>query len=211
MAPNLDNAKHLLLQSMLVSGRYSASQIANTVKCSARTVRHAHSNLQDFGSTKAPENSGRRLQKITPAMTEGMCKHLEKNPTMLQSELVEFVEETFGIRVFSRRIVVEALSSVGWVAKVGREEPIDTSVDGATNIGDDCDSTSPAGLDKADHVTKPKGQKARRVRRHGSELRAYSTQGWGLRYRRRIKLQKTLEKPEGTGQPRLSIGIHVDD
>jgi transposase len=194
MAPTLDNAKHLLLQSMLVSGRYSASQIANTVKCSVRTVSHAHSNLQDFGLTKAPENNGRRLKKITPAMTEEMCKHLEKNPTMLQSELFEFVEETYGIRVHSSRIE-EALSSVGWVAKLGREEPIDASVDGATNIGDDCDSTSPAGLDKADHVTKPKGQKAKRVRRQGSELRAYSTQGWGLRYRQRIKLQKTLEKP----------------
>jgi transposase len=99
MAPNLNNAKHTLLQSMLVSGRYSQSQIANTVKCSERTVRRIHLNLQDFSSTKAPENSGGCPQKITLTMTREICKHLEKNPTMYQSELVEFVEETFGIRV----------------------------------------------------------------------------------------------------------------
>jgi hypothetical protein len=74
-----------------------------------------------------------------------------------------------------------------------REEPIDTSADSATNMGGDCDSNSPACLDTADRVTKRKGRKAGGVRRRGSELRAYSTQGWGLRYRQRIKLQKTLE------------------
>jgi hypothetical protein len=97
---------------------------------------------------------------------------------------------------FSSRRVVEVLSSVGWVAKVDierQEEPIDASMDSATNMGGDCDSNSPACLDTADRVTKRKGRKAGGVRRRGSELRAYSTQGWGLRYRRRIKLQKTLE------------------
>lgn len=189
MAPTLDNDQHLLLQSMLLSGRYTGLQIVNMVKCSERSVRSARSNLQNFGSTRAPNNGAGRHQKMTAIMIEVLCEHLEKNPITIQSELPSFVEETSVIKISACRIV-EALSSVGWstnVAPEQQQEPHDPSVDSASNLGNDYDSEgSPGHVDKKG-VTRGKGAKAR-VRRRLGELRSYSTQGWGFRYRRKILL-----------------------
>lgn len=183
MAPNLDDDQHALLQSMISTGRYTAVQIAKAVDCSVTTVAHGRSNLLHFGSTKAPKNGCGRPLLMPKAVLDALCRHLEKNPTTLQSELGSVVQEEFGLRISNGRITA-ALLSVGWSTRVisqHAEQP-----DGA--------AATSASLAPTSGKTRKTGHKGRKaaVKRRAVELRGWTTRSWGLEYNRRIIAQKLL-------------------
>jgi hypothetical protein len=58
MAPNLARSTLDLIHDMLVSGELTTSQMAEAAGCSKRAIIRLRSNLQLFGSIKAPRIKG---------------------------------------------------------------------------------------------------------------------------------------------------------
>ncbi|KAJ5159308.1 uncharacterized protein N7500_008959 [Penicillium coprophilum] len=60
MAPNLPSSTKEFIRDMILSKSLTTSQIANTAGCSARSVTTMHTNLRQFGETRAlPVRAGR--------------------------------------------------------------------------------------------------------------------------------------------------------
>jgi len=118
MAPNLAESQHAQIRDMILSNRPPA-EIADVVGCSERSVFAIQSNLRHFGSTKAPSNSVRRPQSITPPMLDALCEYMLEKPNLYQDEIVLFVPDKFNTHVTPSSIR-RALKSRGWTKKTIR-------------------------------------------------------------------------------------------
>jgi hypothetical protein len=90
MAPNLARSTLDLIHDMLVSGELTTSQMAEAAGCSKRAIIRLRSNLQLFGSIKAPRIKGGRPRKVTPVMLEALCDHLVEKPDLYLDEMKLF-------------------------------------------------------------------------------------------------------------------------
>src|SRR3982074_2730507 len=80
-APNLAESQHAQIRDMILSNR-PATEIADVVGCSERSVFAIKSNLRCFSSTKAPSNGVGRPRSITPSMLDALCEHLLEDPRL---------------------------------------------------------------------------------------------------------------------------------
>jgi hypothetical protein len=90
VAPNLAESQHAQIRDMILSNR-PATEIADIVGCSERSVFAIKSNLRCFSSTKAPSNGVGRPRSITPSMLDALCEHLLEDPRLYQHEMVDFL------------------------------------------------------------------------------------------------------------------------
>lgn len=104
MAPNLAASQHILSRDMLAGGRLNASQIANVIACSARTIKAHRTNIRCFGTTTAPPNRGGRCRSITPSMLEASIELLDEQPDLYLDEMAEFLFVEYECRVSLPRI-----------------------------------------------------------------------------------------------------------
>ena len=112
MAPNLAESKHALISDMICSKLFKANEIAEVTGCSERSVYSIQSNIQCFGSTKAPSNGGGRPRSVTPPMLDALCEHLLEKPGLCQDEMVLFLLDEFNTQV-STFSIGRALRSIG--------------------------------------------------------------------------------------------------
>lgn len=99
MAPRLALSKIEFISDMLKSNELTISQIANAAGCSKRSVYSIRSNLELFGSAKAPRIRAGRPRILTPLMLEALCDHLLIKPTLYLGELADILLDEFGIDV----------------------------------------------------------------------------------------------------------------
>ncbi len=66
--------------------------------------------------TKAPLDDGGRKRSITPPMLDALREHVREKPRSYQYEIVNFLQEEFGVRVTTASIG-RALASIGWTKK----------------------------------------------------------------------------------------------
>ena len=88
MAPHLAAAQHALVQGMIQEHAFTYEQIAAAAGCSYDAVKHISLNLQCFGSTTAPPNSGGRPRALSPSMLDALCEHLLRKPDLYRDEMV---------------------------------------------------------------------------------------------------------------------------
>jgi hypothetical protein len=118
MAPNLAESQHAQIRDMILSNR-PATEIADVVGCSERSVFAIKSNLRCFSSTKAPSNGVGQPRSITPLMLDALCEYLLEKPSLYQDEMVLFVLDKFNTHVTASSIG-RALKSCGWTKKTIR-------------------------------------------------------------------------------------------
>lgn len=105
---------------MIQNNTLTTSQIASAADCSRQSIIHIRSNLQAFGTVRAPRNGVGRPRSITPTMLEALCDHLKAKPTLYQDEMAVFLWDEFGKRVTIQSIS-RALASAGWSKKAARQ------------------------------------------------------------------------------------------
>jgi transposase len=128
MAPNLPPSQHEQIRDMILSKSLTPTQMAEVAGCSERSTRAIRSNLQFFGTTKAPPNGVGRPRSITPPMLEALCEHLVEKPDLYQDEMVVFLWDEFQILVTTFSIG-RALASIGWSKKAARRVAKEQNVD----------------------------------------------------------------------------------
>lgn len=119
MAPNLSAWDRSLLEAIINDAHCTDKQVAESVRCSERSVRAARSNLKHFGSVQAPSNGGGRPASITPVMLDAMRERLLEEPGMYQEEMVAFLHEEFGT-IVTTAAIGRALKKMGWTKKTTR-------------------------------------------------------------------------------------------
>ena len=70
---------HLICDMIHSDASLSASQIAEAAGCSKQSVKHIRSNLQLYGSAKAPPNHVGRQPSITPPMLDALVSTCSKS------------------------------------------------------------------------------------------------------------------------------------
>jgi len=73
--------------------------IASTVECSKRAVYRIRSRLRRFGTTVSPPNRVGREAKITPLIQDTLFKQLIKRLDMFRCEIIDFLYNSFGLKV----------------------------------------------------------------------------------------------------------------
>lgn len=127
MAPNLSPSKRQLICDMIESN-LKTTDIANTAGCSKQSVRYIRSNLQMFGSPKAPPIPSGRPKSITPLMVEALCEHLSENPGLYLDEMAIFLQEVFDVCV-ANSTISRALAAKGWSKKTTRNQAKERNAD----------------------------------------------------------------------------------
>jgi transposase len=120
MAPNLGISQHAFIRDMILSKSLTTTQMAEAAGCSERSVRAIRSNLQCFGTTKAPANGGGRPRSITPPMLEALREHLLEKPGLYLDEMMVFLWDEFEVLV-TKFSISRALASIKWSKKVARQ------------------------------------------------------------------------------------------
>jgi hypothetical protein len=83
MALHLAELQHILICDIIANKTlFKANEIANVAGCSLCSIYRIRLNIRDFGFTKAPLNSVRRCQSVTPLMLKALCKHLLEKPKL---------------------------------------------------------------------------------------------------------------------------------
>jgi transposase len=118
MAPNLALSQYEQIRDMIIS-KFANATIARTVRCSTCSVQKIRSNLQCFGTTKAPPNGVGRRRTITPPMLSALLEQLIEKPKLYQDEMVIFLYDEFDVLVTTPSIS-RALASAGWSKKAVR-------------------------------------------------------------------------------------------
>ena len=107
------------IHSMISSGLFINRAIAEAASYTPFYVRVAHSNIPDFGSTRAPRNGSGPKRTITPLKLDALCEHLFGKPRLFRTEIIVFFWDEFEVlvTVFSIR---RALAFKGWSKKITR-------------------------------------------------------------------------------------------
>lgn len=115
MAPHLDAAKHILINTLLENG-VETKIIALEASCTVRTVQRVQKARQ---KRQQPEMRAQRADRvgrrscITLPMQEALCDFLTERPYLYRSEMAEFLYRRFRKRV-SERSIGRTLRSIGW-------------------------------------------------------------------------------------------------
>lgn len=128
MAPNLPTWKREFIRDMILSGSLTTSQMADAAECSERSITTIRSNLQLFGSTRAPRNPPGRRSTITPPMLEALCEHLLEKPGLYLDEMAVFLWGEFGI-LATISSISRALISKGWSKKTTQQRARECNAD----------------------------------------------------------------------------------
>lgn len=118
MPSNLALSQHDQIRDMITC-KYRNVAIAETVRCSTRSVQKIRSNLRCFGTTKAPPNGIGRRKMITPPMLSALLERLIEKPDLFQDEMAIFLHDEFNVLV-TTSTVSRALASAGWSKKAAR-------------------------------------------------------------------------------------------
>ena len=117
MMPRFAQSKHSLISDMLRSKSFKAYIIAEVAGCSTHSVYAIKSNIQLYGTTKAPPNDSGRPPSITPPMFDALYECLFEKPGLCQDEIVLFLLlDEFNIQV-STFSIGRVLRSHGWTKK----------------------------------------------------------------------------------------------
>jgi transposase len=119
MAPNLAKSQHQLIHDMILSESLTQVEMADVAGCSERTIRNITSNVQLYGTTKAPGNRAGRRRRITPSMLAALCEHLIEKPGLYRDEMAVFLYDEFEVLI-SVSCIGRALASIKWTKKVIR-------------------------------------------------------------------------------------------
>ena len=111
MALNLALSQHEQIRDMIIS-KFANATIARTVRCSTRSVQTIRSNLQCFGTTKAPPNRVGRRRTITPPILSALLEQLIKKPELYQDEMAIFLYDEFDL-VVTTPTISRALALAG--------------------------------------------------------------------------------------------------
>lgn len=128
MAPNLAKTTLRLIQDMISSGELTTSQIAQAAGCSKRTMIRIRSNLQLFGSIKAPAIKAGRPRSITQVMLEALCDHLLEKPGLYLHEMEIFLLDEFDVLI-PKSTISDALYRKGWSKKTARQKAKERNMD----------------------------------------------------------------------------------
>jgi transposase len=128
MAPNLPTWKREFIHDMILSESLTTSQMAYAAECSERSITTIRSNLQLFGSTRAPRNPAGRRSSITPLMLKALCEHLFEKPGLYLDEMVVFLWDEFEV-LATKSSISRALSSEGWSKKTTQQRARERNAD----------------------------------------------------------------------------------
>ncbi|KAI1839588.1 hypothetical protein JX266_014202, partial [Neoarthrinium moseri] len=118
MAPQLESWRRDLIKSMIKLD-FDNKVIASEASCNVRTVQRIRLEKAGPRMTSANRTTAGRRSSITAPMRKALCDILTERPDMYRSELVEFLDDKFGIKV-SERSIGRTLKSVGWTRKILR-------------------------------------------------------------------------------------------
>lgn len=128
MAPNLAKSTLALIHDMITSEELTTSQMADAAGCSKRAIIRIRSNLQLFGSIKAPLMKAGRPRSITPIMMEALCDHLLEKPHLYLHEMQIFFLDEFEASV-PKSTISDALRRIGWSKKTARQKAKERNAD----------------------------------------------------------------------------------
>jgi transposase len=128
MAPTFAASQHDMIRDMILSKSLKSVDMAAAAGCSDRTIRNIGTNMQSFGSTRAPFNGGGRRRRITPVMLDALREKLLEKPGMYQDEMIVFLYDEFDILV-NTSAVSRALASIGWTKKATRQIAIERNAE----------------------------------------------------------------------------------
>lgn len=109
-----------IISDMLRSGE-KLPVIASTAFCSRQAVYYIKSNLEHFGTARAPPVRSGRRRLITPLMLEALCEHLLEKPALFLDEMAVFLWDEFNINV-STCSIRKSLASIGWSKKTAQQK-----------------------------------------------------------------------------------------
>jgi hypothetical protein len=134
MAPRLSKIQRAELQQVIVDklqGKEDITDevIANTIgRCTARTVRHARSNILKHGTIDAPRETTAWHGDMTENMWLALQDKLTRDPCMSQQDMADFINQKYHVNL-SRHTVGRTLKRVGWTKKVTRSVAKECSQD----------------------------------------------------------------------------------
>ncbi|OQD86930.1 hypothetical protein PENSOL_c082G07324 [Penicillium solitum] len=128
MAPNLAKSSLVLIHDMITSEELTTSQMADAAGCSKRAIIRIRSNLQLFGSIKAPLIKAGRPRSIKPVMMEALCDHLLEKPDLYLHEMQIFFLDEFEASV-PKSTISDALRRTGWSKKTARQKAKERNAD----------------------------------------------------------------------------------
>jgi hypothetical protein len=112
MAPQLDAAKHLLIETLLKQG-FENKLIASEASCSVRAVQRIRLKRQQFEMpTQRAKRVGRR-SCITSPMRKAFSDKLTEQPYLYRCEIADFFYYRFRKRILERSIG-RILRIMGW-------------------------------------------------------------------------------------------------
>lgn len=122
MAPLLEQSKLILIRDMIKGDpSLTNSEIAEAAHCSKRAITRIRTNLQLFGSARAPPNKGGRPRSVTAAMVNALCDHLYEKPGLYLDEMAVFLWDEFQVRS-TKSSIRRAISREGWSSKTARQK-----------------------------------------------------------------------------------------
>lgn len=116
MAPQLDEARRLLIKTLLKKG-FDTKLIASKALCSVRTVQRIRRE-RDKLPTRRSARRGRR-NCITAHMQQALHNKLAERSDMYQCEMADFIYRKFRKQI-SERSIGRTLRSIGWTRKTIR-------------------------------------------------------------------------------------------
>ncbi|CRG92909.1 hypothetical protein PISL3812_09987 [Talaromyces islandicus] len=111
----------MICDMLTSSQQLTIAQIAKTVRCSRKAVYLVQSNLDKFGSPRAPSMRPGPKRVITPLILEALCDHLLEKPALYLDEMAVFLWDEFNIYV-TISTISKALTSIGWSKKTARQK-----------------------------------------------------------------------------------------
>ena len=118
MAPDLAVSQYDMIRDMILSKSLYTAKMAAVAGCSGRSIRAIRSNLECFGTTKAPSNSAGQHRRITPLILDALRERLLEKPG--QDKMAIFLYDEFDVLV-NTSAVSRALASIGWKKKATRQ------------------------------------------------------------------------------------------
>jgi len=112
MAPQLEAAKHILIETLLKQG-FENKLIASEASCSVRTVQRIRLKGEQFEMPTPRTNRVGRRSCITSPMREALLDKLTEQSYLYRCEMADFLYRRFRERI-SDRSIGRTLRSIGW-------------------------------------------------------------------------------------------------
>lgn len=128
MAPNLAPSTLQFIHDMLISNELTHTQIAEAAGCHPSTIRRHASNMNLFGSVKAPAIKGGRSRSLSPVMIKALCDHLLEKPHLYLDEMAVFLWDEFNVQIATSTIS-RSLKREGWSKKTAKHTARERNAD----------------------------------------------------------------------------------